>query len=113
MLYTEINIRDKDYKLRLDARACVSLEKKLGKSPLNIFMEAQDGGLPKLADIIAILHASLQKYQSGISEVDTYDLYDEYVDSGKTFTDLIPVILEIFKVSGFFKDEEVQSESKN
>ena len=58
MLYTEINIKGTDYKLRIDSRACVALEKKLGKSPLDVFTESQNGSLPKLTDVITILHAS-------------------------------------------------------
>ena len=108
MLYTDLKIGEKEFKLRLDARACVALEKKLGKSPLSVLMEAGESSLPKLEDMIAIFHASIQKYQSGYTEEKTYDLYDEYVECGNTLTDFIPVILEIFKVSGFFKEEEVQ-----
>lgn len=108
MLYTDLKIGEKEFKLRLDARACVALEKKLGKSPLNVLMEAGKDSLPKLEDMIAIFHASIQKYQSGYTEEKTYDLYDEYVESGNALTDFIPVILEIFKVSGFFKEEDTQ-----
>jgi len=107
MLYTELKIGDKELKLRLDARSCVALERKLGKSPLSIFME-EDKSLPKLEDLIMILKASLQKYEHGYTEEKTYDLYDEYVDEGNTFTDFIPVIMEIFKVSGFFKEDEIK-----
>lgn len=106
MLYTEVTIKGSEYKLRIDSRACVALEKKLGKSPLDVFVAAQNGSLPKLAEVIAILHASLQKYHHGITEDKTYDLYDEYIEDGGTFTDLIPIVLDVFMVSGFFKNEE-------
>lgn len=108
MLFSEIKIGDKELKLRLDAKGCVSLERKLGKNPLSIFMNS-DKSLPKLGDLISILHGSLQKYQNGYTEDKTYDLYDEYVEAGNTFTDFIPVIMEIFKVSGFFKEEEIKN----
>ena len=106
MLYSDFKVGDKELKLRLDSRSCVTLERKLGKSPLAIFMEG-DGSLPKLEDLILVLHASLQKYNKGYTEDKTYDLYDEYIEEGNTFTDFIPVIMDIFKVSGFFKDAEV------
>lgn len=109
MLYTELNIGEKEYKLRLDARGCVALERKLGKSPLSIFMQAQEGSLPTLEQIILILQASMQKFHSGITENNVYDLYDAYIEQGNTFTDLISVVLEIFKVSGFFKEEDVKN----
>ena len=107
MLFSEIKIGDKELKLRLDSRSCVSLERKLGKNPLSIFMN-EDKSLPKLEDLIAIFHASLQKYNQGYNEEKTYDLYDEYINEGNTFIDLIPVIMDIFKVSGFFKESEVE-----
>ena len=111
MIYSDFKVGDKELKLRLDSRSCVTLERKLGKSPLSIFMDAKDS-LPKLEELILILHSSLQKYNKGYTEDKTYDLYDEYVEEGNTFTDFIPVIMEIFKVSGFFKDEEVKVEGE-
>jgi hypothetical protein len=112
MLYTELSIGGVDYKLRLDAKACVSLERKLGKSALDVLTATQKGSLPKVEEIILIIHASLQKYHSGTTEAATYDLYDKYIADGSSFMDLIPVVLDIFKVSGFFKDE-VADNSKN
>jgi len=108
MLYYEITIGKKDLKLRLDARNCVDLERKMGKSPLGIFMQA-DKSLPRLEDLISIFHGSLQKYNKGFTLDKTYDLYDEYIEAGNTFIDFIPVIMEIFKVSGFFKEEEIRN----
>lgn len=107
MLYHEITIGEKELKLRLDARSCIDLERKLGKSPLAIFTQ-EDNALPKLEDLITILKCSLQKYNKGYTLDKTYDLYDEYVEEGNVFTDFIPVIMDIFKVSGFFKEEQVQ-----
>ena len=106
MLYYTLTIKDKDYKCRLAARNCVDLEKKLGTNPLNIFMEiAKKGEVPNLEVLMIILHASLQKYQHGISLDDTYDIYDEFVDEGNNLMDLVPVLLEIFKVSGLMGEE--------
>lgn len=107
MLYTEFKVGEQEFKLRIDARATVALEKKLGRSPLDVFMDAQNGSLPKLEGVIAILHASLQKYQNGFTEEKVYDLYDKYIEEGGTFIELISVLLDVFKTSGFFKDEEV------
>jgi len=109
MIYTDLIIGDKQLKLRLDARSCVVLERKLDKSPLSIFMNT-DKSLPKLEELIAVLHASLQKYNKGFTEEKVYDLYDEYIEEGNTFTDFIPVVMDIFKVSGFFKEEEAKQE---
>ena len=106
-MYTTITIGDKEYKLRLNAKACVDLEKKLGTNPLNVLMDlSNENKLPSMGTLITILHASLQAYEHGITEAKTYELYDKFVEEGNTLIDLIPVIIEIFKVSGFFKTEE-------
>ena len=95
MLYTVLNVGDKEYKCRLTAKACVDLERRMGQNPLNVFTEIQKSNeLPKVEDIIMILHAL----------DDTYAIYDEFVDEGNTLIELIPIIVEIFKVSGFFKE---------
>lgn len=105
MLYTVLNVGDKEYKCRLTAKACVDLERKIGQNPLNVFTEIQKSNeLPKVEDIIMILHASLQALEHNISLDDTYAIYDEFVDEGNTLIELIPIIVEIFKVSGFFKE---------
>lgn len=111
MLYSEITIGDKDLKLRLDAKGCVGLERKLGKSPLAIFTDSTNN-IPKLEELIQVLHCSLQKYQQGYTEDKAYDLYDEYIDEGNTFTDFIPLVMDIFKASGFFKQEEIDKAEK-
>lgn len=111
MMYTIFNVGNKEYKCRLTARACVDLEKRMGGNPMNIFMEIKkSNALPKLEDIILILHASMQSLEHGISIDDVYKIYDEYVDNGNGLMELMPVIIEIFKVSGFFKDEKENSE---
>ena len=116
MLYAEWEVNGKEYKLRLGARDIVKLEKKLGGNPMDIFMRIQNNQLPSLEAVILILQASMTKYHNSMKVDDVYDLYDEYVAEGNTYMDLIPVLLEVFKVSGFFKDEEegeAEGEVKN
>ena len=77
MLYTVLNVGDKEYKCRLTAKACVDLERRMGQNPLNVFTEIQKSNeLPKVEDIIMILHASLQALEHNISLDDTYAIYD-------------------------------------
>ena len=115
MLYTTFTVKENEYKCRLTAKACVDLEKRMGTNPLNIFTKiAQNSNtIPNLEDLIVILHASLQAYNHKISLDDVYEIYDAFVDEGNTMLDLVPIILDIFKVSGFFKEEEVEEEGKN
>lgn len=100
MLYTDFEAGGKTLKLRLTSRACVDLEKKLGRNPVEIFLDASKGKLPTVGDVIAILHASLQALEHGYTETATCALYDEYIDDGHNLFDFVPVILEVFRVSG-------------
>lgn len=116
MLYTTFNVKDRDYKLRLNAKACVDLEKKLGTNPLNIFVnmfsEGDKVNLPTIGDIIIILHASLQAYEHNMTMDKVYELYDNYIAEGHTQIEMLPIIAEVFKVSGLIP-EEAEIETKN
>lgn len=114
MLYTTWKVGEEEYKLRLAAKSIVELEKKLGGNPLDIFMGIENNKLPSMEEIILVFHASMQKYQSNIKLDDVYDIYDEYIEKDGSFMELIPILLEVFKVSGFFKESDVkQGEAKN
>jgi hypothetical protein len=107
MLYKSFEIGTKEYKARLTAKACIELEKKLGTNPLNLFSAmASTGELPPIGEILIILHQALLHYHHGLKLEEVYDLYDEFVDEGKTLVDLMPIMLDIFKVSGFYKETE-------
>lgn len=103
MMYYDFTVGDKTYKLRLNTRNTVALEKTLGCNPLAIFGKGDT--IPTVSAMVAILHASLQQYHHGITLNDTYDLFDKYLDEGNTSTDFIPVIVEVYKVSGIIKEE--------
>ena len=100
MLYTDWTVGEQDYHLRLTTKATVDLEKKLGRNPVEVFMDAAGGRLPTLSALAATLHASLQPLHHGITEGTTFDLLDQWFEEGHTMTDLIPVLLEVFQVSG-------------
>jgi len=106
MLFTTLKVADTEYKLRLNVRALINLEKRLGKNPLDIFMKVKDSELPKLEDMMIVFHESLQAYQHGKTLDDAYDIYDKYIEDGGTYTDFIPVVMDIYKVSGLFKEEK-------
>ena len=55
--------------------------------------------------MLVILHASLQAYEHGITLDRVYDMYDRFVEEGNSLMELFPIIIEIFKTSGFFKEE--------
>lgn len=102
MMYFEFAAGNRTYKLRLNTRNIVALEKNLGCNPLSIFGKGDT--IPTISAMVAILHASLQQYEHGITVDDAFNIFDTYLADGHAMTDFIPVILEIYKVSGIIKD---------
>lgn len=101
MKHHVIEIAGQELKCRLNTQNIINLEKKFGgKSVLRILMDEQ---IPGLDMVLSTLHASLQALEHGFSMQDVYELYDDYVEEGKTYTDLIPELLNVLEVSGFFK----------
>lgn len=111
-MYTEFTAGDHTYKLRLTTQGVVSLEKALGYNPLQMFMGIDEDILPKLGDMITVLHQMLQAYEHGISKEDTFEIFDRFVEDGHTMWDIIPVLLEVFQEAGFLPKEE-DGDSKN
>ena len=113
MNYIDFTAGNKDYKLRLNTRNTILLEKQLGCNPLSIFGDGET--IPTVTVMVAILHASLQQYNHGINLNDAYDIFDTWIEEGNSATDFIPIILEIYKASGIIpKDvKEEELETKN
>ena len=113
MLYTEITINGETYKLRLNTRTSIQLEKSLGYNPLNLLMQMEDGTMPKLSDVIIVLQAMLQSYHHGFTIDKTMDLFDDHVAEGKSMFDLLPIFIEVFKQSGYISDTPTEEDAKN
>ena len=101
MLYYEFEAGNKAYKLRLNSRNIVSLEKILGVNPLGIF--GAGDRIPTVTEMVNILHQSMQQYEHGVTLNDAYNVFDAYIEDGNSTTDFISVIIEIYKVSGIIK----------
>ena len=111
MLYVDFTAGNKDYKLRINTRNTVVLEKQLGCNPLAIFGDGDR--LPTITEMVNILYASLQQPNHGISLNDAYDIFDAWLEDGNTATDFIPIILDIYRVSGLIsKDTKEAKEDK-
>lgn len=104
MMYVDFSAGNKDYKLRLSIRATVALEKQLGVNPLMIFGDGET--IPTITTMVNILHAALQQYHHGISLNDAYGIFEAWLDEGNTIVDFLPIIIEVYKVSGIIKQEE-------
>lgn len=107
-MYTEFNVGEHTYKLRLTTQGIVKLEKTLGFNPLQMFMGIDDDVLPKVSDLITVLHQVLQPYNHGISLDDAYGIVDDYIADGHTYWDIIPVMIQVFQDAGFLPKEEAE-----
>lgn len=106
MIYYEFEVGNKVYKLRLNTRNIISLEKALGTNPLGIF--GTGDRIPTVTEMVHVLHNSLQQFEHGISLNDAYDIFDNYLEEGNKTTDFIAVIVEVYKVSGIISDEKTE-----
>lgn len=109
MLYTELKTKDNIYKLRLDMKNMVNLEKALGKSPLTVIIDLDNGSIPSAYDLLTILHYCLQPLNHEVNTEMTYKIMDSYVEEGNTMLDIIPVFVEVFQNCGYIakdKDDE-------
>ena len=111
-MYVDFNAGGKDYKLRLATRNIVALEKAIGCNPLSIFGNGEE--LPSITTMVMILWQSLQKFHHNIGLNEAYDIFDEFLEEN-TAMDFIPVILDIYKVSGIIKNDnnEIGESEKN
>ena len=107
MMYVDFNAGGKDYKLRLATRNIVALEKAIGCNPLSIFGKGDE--LPSITTMVTILWQSLQKFHHNIGLNEAYDIFDEFLEE-KTAMDFIPVILDIYKVSGIIQNDNNKTE---
>ena len=103
MVYYDFTAGDKTYKLRISTRNTVALEKQLGCNPLAIF--GNGDSLPTITEMVSILNVALQQLNHGITMNDAFDIFDAWLDDGHTATEFIPVIIEIYRVSGLIGKE--------
>ena len=108
MKYHVIEMAGKELKCRLNTQNSIALEKRLGgKSVLKVLMDEQ---IPNLEMVLCTLHASLQALEHGYTLEKVYELYDGYVEEGKTYADLVPELIDVLEVSGFFKKPPTEEE---
>lgn len=111
MMYVDFEAGNKAYKLRLNTRNTVALEKAIGCNPLSIFGSGDT--IPPVTVLVQVLHASLQAYEHGITLNDAYDIFDNFIADGNSVTDFLPIVLEIYKVSGIIPKDSKENSEKN
>lgn len=104
MMFYEFEVDNTMYKLRLNTRSIVALEKQLGCNPLTIF--GAGNRIPTITEMVNVLHQSLTQYNHGITLNDAYDIFDKFLAEKHTAIDFIPIIVEVYKVSGLIGNEE-------
>ena len=93
------------YNLRLRTIDTIKLEQKLNKNVMDIFMELSNNKLPKLNDLLMIIaYSAKANHQYELNEKNVFNVYDRYLESGKSMFDLIPLIIEIFKTNGLIPE---------
>ena len=103
MMYVDFAANGNEYKLRLNTRDIVALEKQLNCNPMAIF--GSGNTIPTITTMVYVLHAALQQYQHNITLEKAYDIFDEWLADGHAMTDFIQVIVDIYKVSGLIPAE--------
>ena len=104
-MYVNFEVNNKAYKLRLNTRNVVALEKALGANPLSIF-DLAGNEMPSVTSMVTVLHAALQQYNHGVSMNDAYDIFDAYIEDGHSIDEFIYIILDIYRESGLIPKEE-------
>ncbi|EJW14284.1 DUF6096 family protein [Paenibacillus alvei] len=112
MLYSTLRVGEKEYKLRVTAKIAVDIERKIGKPLLSIFGEGNLNELPGIETLLIVLHGALQTYEHGISLEDVYCIYDKYVEGDGSYAGLLQELVEVLKISGFFKGAPKESKTE-
>ena len=106
-LYTEWLVANKTFKLRLTTMGTIALEEKLGRNPADIFLALSEGVLPKVKDIVLVLHQALQPFHSTYSIDKSAELLDLYFEEGHTVYEfLTSVVMKVFQSAGLLSSED-------
>lgn len=109
MMYVDFEAGGKSYRLRLDTRSTIALEKQLGCNPLAIFGNGDE--MPQITTLVQVLYCSLLSLNHGISLDEAYNIFDRYLEDGNAATDFLAVVIDIFKVSGLIKADKVSEKN--
>lgn len=117
MNYVELKMdADTSYKLFLTSQQTVELERKLGRNPVAIFVGGNgQAALPLLEDVITVLFFALKKHHNISKYAVVYEIYDHWIAAGNSLTELIPIIVKVFQVSGLLPRDmkELEQSEKN
>ena len=99
--YWEVGGRE--YKLKLTTSVICQLEDKFKRNLLDILSL----GVPPLNTMLTINQAAMKTWEHGIKYDDVQKLFDRYCEDGGTqLSFMTDVLMEIYKVSGFFSESQ-------
>ena len=113
--YFEFEVGNKVLRLRIKARLAAQLAKLLKGSPLIVLMKLSEHAddavalmenMPSLEQYAWILNAALQAYEHGYDMDKTYDVIDKFIEEGHSMMELINVVTNVLRVSGYMPEQE-------
>lgn len=99
-------VGEEEYKLKLKTSTLCDLEEKLGTSLMNVL---GNGNMPALKIMLTIAHYAMKDYNANIKFKDVQDIFDRYLeDGGSQLLFFSSVVMDIYKVSGFFTESQAE-----
>ena len=95
-----MTVNGEEYKMRLTASAIMQIEKKLGKPLFKALETIQDN---MVETITTIIWGAMQPLNAGFTMETATELFDDYIDDGRSLEELMLEINGLFEASGFFK----------
>ncbi|MGV3337020.1 DUF6096 family protein [Latilactobacillus curvatus] len=87
--------------LRLDGKAILNIEKRLGTSIMSLYMGGNGGMvLPSTNKLLIVLQGANQTH--GVKDKDMITGFGKYLEAGNTPMDLNEVVQELLDEAGFF-----------
>lgn len=103
-----VTYNNNDYELRLNARACVELEKKLQTNPVNTLIRfSEKNEIPSFTTLFTIIQAALPKDQK------VENLYDDMCADGLGFEALMNLVVDVFREAGLIPEGNEETDEKN
>jgi len=73
-----------------------------------------NGNMPALKIMLTITHYAMKDYNANIKFKDVQEMFDRYVDDGGSQLEFFTkVIMDIYKVSGFFTEAQTEMMEEN
>ncbi|GHV97897.1 hypothetical protein lacNasYZ03_11730 [Lactobacillus nasalidis] len=99
---------------KLDGKAILAIEKRLHKSILSLFMDANGNAqLPPANELLIVLQGANKTH--GVSDQDIISAFEDYIENGGTTVDLFSNVSDLLQESGFFgnKAKNTKTTSKS